>query len=316
MKPIHLRTTLSLPCVLGLLAACGGGGGDSTGGDLVSADLRPQVAAEGYWSGRTVTQGWIDLIILEDGSTWGVLADPVQITGALQGRSSLDQGRFTAALTEFNFADATAPLITYGGTGTPQSRIDATGPGGRGWTVSYDPAYGGTASMRAIAGQYALDQRTVLSIGLDGAFNWVASADCTLAGSVVPRASGRNVFNLTATYAGLGCPHPDGSRVSGVAYLDMRTASPRLVSLALLDDGGVGFISRAVKLQDAQGEAPAPAPSPAPAPAPSPAPAPAPAPAPSPIPLPPIDLDDDDGGGGGGGGGRGRNRDRDRDDDD
>lgn len=268
-------------------------------------DLSARSAAAGFWSGRTATDGWADLIILENGSTWGVLADAVQITGALQGDSAISHGRFSATLSEYNFADATAPLVAYRGAATPRSHIDTEADGARRLILNYDPAYEQTASTQTLAGRYALDGSTELAINSRGEFNWIASSDCVLTGHAAPRPSGRNVFNLSLTYMGQSCPHPNAARVSGVAYLDVKASPPRLVSLALLDDGTVGFVSRAVKLQD--GAAPAPAPAPGPTPTPTPAEPPG---APAPLPLPPID------GGGGGGGGGDRDDDDDDDDDD
>lgn len=273
--------------VTSLVAGCGGGGGGgkvAVEEPVVAVDLGDRRAAEGFWFGRTASGGWADLIILEDGSTWGVQADETRITGGMQGTSQAVQGRFSATLVEYNFHDLSAPQVTYAGTVTPRLRIDAQATEGRSLALEYDPAYEQPASTEALAGRYALDGNTVLTLGADGAFHWSADADCTLAGRATPRASGRNVFDLALTYVGQACFHGDGTRIHGVAYLDAGFSPPRLVSLALREDGGVGFISRAEKIVESTPPQPQPQPEPEPLPGPSPQPEPVPEPEPEPEP--------------------------------
>jgi hypothetical protein len=269
---------LSPVVVMFLLAGCGGGGG----GDEPPAGVAGNSAAEGYWIGRTSAETRADVLILEDGSTWGVYTDAVEIRGAVQGISRADQGRFTATLTEYLFLDNLAPEFAFSGTVTQRSRIEAASNNGRGLVLAYNASYEQAASPQALAGRYQLSGDAVVSIDTMGAFNWTVSSDCVLTGSAHPRASGKNVFNLTLTYVGAGCDHGNGTRISGVAHLDATTTPVRLVALALRDDRAVGFVSRAAKLADLVAPAPEPAPAPAPAPAPTPAPAPAPAPSPAP----------------------------------
>lgn len=277
------RSSFIALAITGLLASCGGGGSGSQTSPEASA-FTFRSAAQGFWSGRTETNGWADFIILEDGTTWGVFADAVAITGGAHGASWIESGRFTSEITEFRFQEGEAAQVLYSGAATPLSSIDAQGPGGRRLMLEYDPGYDSSPSLQALAGRYALDESTVLAINSDGAFNWIASASCVLTGEARPRASGRNVFDLALTYVGDQCPHVNGTRVNGVAYLDTRASPLRLVALALREDNAVGFISRASKFVD-----PDPPPQSAPAPVASPPTAPAadPVPPPAPVPQPP-----------------------------
>ena len=88
------------------------------------------------------------------------------------------------------------------------------------------------------------------------------------------------MFDLALTYVGQECFHGDGTRIRGVAFLDAETSPPRLVSLALREDGGVGFISRANKIVETAPPQPQPQPEPEPQPEPQPEPEPTPVPTP------------------------------------
>ncbi len=247
--------------VMVLLAGCGGGGG---GGEPAAGVAVAGNTAEGYWSGRTSAGTFADVLILEDGSTWGVYTDAVQLRGAVQGTSRGDESRFSATLTEYSFSDNLAPAFVFSGTVRPRSRIEATTSSGRGLFLDYRTGYDQPASPEVLAGRYQFDGDTVVSIDTAGTLNWTASADCTLTGSASPRPSGKNVFNLALTYVGPGCSHGNGTRITGVAHLDVSTTPARLVALGLRDDRVVGLVSRAAKLEQS---APAPVPAPAPAPA-------------------------------------------------
>ncbi len=214
---------LSPVVVVFMVAGCGGGGG---GGEPPTAVTDAGNAPEGYWIGRTSAENRADVLILEDGSTWGVYTDAVELRGAVQGTSRAVQGQFSATLTEYSFLDNLTPELVFSGTVTPRSRIDATTNSGRGLLLSYSATYEQAASPQALAGRYQLSGDAFVSIDTAGTFNWTVSADCILTGSARPRQSGKNVFNLTLTYVGAGCSQGDGTRVTGVAHLDEFSCRP------------------------------------------------------------------------------------------
>ena len=97
---------------MALLAGCGGGGGS----DPAPAPAVPAASntAEGFWSGRTSSGLFADVLILEDGSTWGVYPTSKAAwrhTGHQQGRP----GRFNATLTEYSFSDTLTPEFAFSG---------------------------------------------------------------------------------------------------------------------------------------------------------------------------------------------------------
>jgi len=293
-----LRKQSRMPCrdfrrsspvvVMVLLAGCGGGGGASGGAE----DPAPVLAVtsnpvEGYWSGQTADAFGADILILEDGSTWGVYTDTVKVVGAVRGASSGEQGRFSASLVEYSFINNLAPEFGFNGTVRPRTSIEATSTNGRGLALTYRSSYDQATSQQVIAGRYQFDGNTIFSIDTAGTVTWTVSTDCVLSGSARPRPTGKNIFNLALTYVGAGCSHGDGTNVTGVAHVDVGSTPARLIALGLRDDRVVGLVSRAARLEGSPPEPPpGPAPAPTPAPAPSPTPAPAPAPAPSPAPAP------------------------------
>ena len=158
-----------------------------------------------------------------------------------------EESRFSATLTEYSFSNNLAPEFVFSGTVRPRSRIEATTSSGRGLFLDYRTGYDQAASPQVLAGRYQFDGDTVVSIDTAGTLTWTASADCTLTGSASPRPSGKNVFNLALTYVGPGCSHGNGTRITGVAHLDVTTTPARLVALGLRDDRVVGLVSPCCK---------------------------------------------------------------------
>jgi len=142
-----------------LLAGCGGGG---SGVEQPTGAAPAVNAAEGYWIGRTSAENRADILILEDGSTWGVYTDAVDLRGAVQGTSSTEQNRFSATVTEYSFLDNLAPQVTYAGTVAQRSTIEATTSSGRGLLLSYSVSYDQGASPQALAGRDQLSGDAVM----------------------------------------------------------------------------------------------------------------------------------------------------------
>ena len=151
---------------MALLAGCGGGGGS----EPAPAPAVPAAsnAAEGFWSGRTSSGLFADVLILEDGSTWGVYADDARLRGAIRGTSRADQGRFNATLTEYSFSDTLTPEFEFSGQVSPRSRIEATAPNGRGLFLDYRASYDQAVAPQGLAGRYQFDAGTVFSVDTAG----------------------------------------------------------------------------------------------------------------------------------------------------
>jgi hypothetical protein len=230
--------------LVSVLAACGGGGGG--GGAVVP---------EGYWHGASTTIispgtfPWdVSMLVLENGETWtvydGIFPPPTSQPGLLGGLygtttsaggnalsgSGLDIGLHSQVM-------STAPT-TYSGTFTGNSAIAVTTSGGVTFNASYQSGYDQPASLAALAGTfnglgasgYNPASPVALTIEASGAFTVPYAIECGGSGTLTPRASGKNVFDVSMTLGTL-CNMGGLRSFSGVAYYD--TVTTRLVMLAL-----------------------------------------------------------------------------------
>lgn len=224
--------------VVAALSACGGGGGDS---GTTATPVTPVVVntAEGLWTGPASTGYTVNMAVLENGESWGVYTSGSTIYGALNGTANGTGTTFSGTGKDFNFLTGSVTAGALTGTVVQKSSISASTNTGGTVSLTYDTAYDQPASLATLAGSYTYTGRTgayilasnTLVISGTGTFT-LSAAGCTTTGSLAPRASGKNIFNFTASFVG-ACALPTGTSVTGIAYLDTTTAPYRISALGL-----------------------------------------------------------------------------------
>jgi hypothetical protein len=237
------------------LAGCGGGDGESNPNQLCAqgleikfggctnttttppTDTSPTITtAEGFFTG-TITGSPIANqftgLILETGDIWMVFAtgsssSVFSAVGFAQGAGSSSSGTYTSSnLKEFvNGATASAQLTaTY----MPNVSIQGTiNEGAQSFTfggTSSTTFYNEAATLPAIAGGWSVHllsgTTSAITVAADGTFTpntSVSQNACTYSGKFTPRASGKNVFDLTVTWGAAPCAQP-GGQASGIAVV-------------------------------------------------------------------------------------------------
>ena len=220
------------------LAACGGGG---SGGGATNAD------AQGYWTGQTSTGYTASTAVLETGETWGVYSSGATIYGALYGTTSVSGNNVTITGTNFNFLTNSSSSGTLTGTLAAKSTMSLSGTGVT-VPLTYSSAYEIAATSAAITGTWSFTGRsgsyTLLpgTITVDSAGRFTLNqTNCITTGSIVPRSSGKNIYNVTLAGVGVGCALGQSS-MSGIAYLDTTVTPNKFLSLALTPSKNDGVI--------------------------------------------------------------------------
>lgn len=212
-----------------LLIACGGG---------ESSPVPPvaTVSAEGIYVG-TITSGSTSrnyqTLVLENGDIWALYGTSASngtftVAGFIQGASSVTTNQLSApsvkdfgvdpAQTNRLVATVDATAKTLNGTLTTASNASVTFTGGPNPSSTYN--YATAASVASIAGNWSLGALTgeqiALAVASNGSFTARTNTGCSFSGSITPRPSGKNVFNMALTFGPTPCSLA-GQAATGIA---------------------------------------------------------------------------------------------------
>ena len=205
---------------------------------------------QGLWTGTSSTGYTVNTIILENGEAWGVYTSGSTIYGALNGTATTDNSSgITVSGFDFNFLTNSAVQGSFVGTFVSKSSMAVTGTTSKSKvSLTYNPVYDSKASAADVLGTWSFVGRSgsyslipdTIKIDAAGKFS-LTQSNCTTSGSIVPRASGKNVFNVSLTSSGSGCAAGQSS-LTGVAFLDKSATPYKFVSLALNSNKSDGLI--------------------------------------------------------------------------
>jgi hypothetical protein len=223
------------------MAGCGGSDGATGDGGLTSppvpsdadSDPPPELQAEGAYRGTLTPEGYeLTMIALENDVAWGLYRLNGLLVGFFEGAGVSSKGSFTIPdLREHDFVDGTVragSLSTtfFGGVSIEgdfvpdvgaQSSFTATTAALTGYV------YDQPATLAAIAGRWqgfyenGSDSGPV-DVAPSGTISALTVRGCSYSGSVVPRASGANVYDLTILFGPAPCALP-GQQMSGIAII-------------------------------------------------------------------------------------------------
>lgn len=237
MKTVMQFAVLALAVSLG---ACGGGG---DGGTSASSGT-----AEGFWQGPTSTGFNASVVVLENGETWGFYTSGNLLVGALYGQTQSAGSTVSGSGSDFNIPSRTVTASSYSGTVSPKSSISIRTAAGTTFNGAYSSAYDQPALLSNVAGTFAgfgvtgrtSGQSISATISSSGAITVPTTNGCGAAGTATPRSSGKNIFNVTVTFAGSSCALGNGTVTTGVAYYDV--GSRQVLVLAMNPAKTDGFI--------------------------------------------------------------------------
>lgn len=210
-----------------VLSACGGGGG--SGADTPAAIA----AAEGVYGGTLTgsTSTAFQILVLENGDFWSMYgtqgASTFGVAGFVQGTGTSSGGSFTSTNSkDFGFVPALAASTsaTYDPTARTISGaltattgvVKFTGGPIAGSLYNYSTA----AALSSVSGSWTTTsltgERVALTISSSGSFTATSALGCNFSGTAVPRASGKNVFNVSLTFGASPCALA-GQPATGIA---------------------------------------------------------------------------------------------------
>lgn len=210
---------------LALLSGCGGGGDNSSASNAIP---------RGLYLGSSSYSPYplADVLILEDGSYYALYGFQFNaafvVAGFFEGSGFGSNGVLSSANPVEHVSLYTFSNGSVGGSYVPGTSVDINvqGFGGAGTFSTVKPAnttydYASAANINDVAGSWSLS--TVdgaganMIISTNGTFTATATSNsCSYSGTISPRVSGKNVFDITLTYGAAPCAVPNLS-ISGVA---------------------------------------------------------------------------------------------------
>lgn len=233
------RRLLAVLAAASVAAACGGGG-DATDSGTESAAS----SAEGFYLGTMAggTPNYFEKLVLENNEVWlmyGSRASPgaaISNGGLMGGTATYSSGTLTAAtIKDFSVVPAGAGSLSASYKTNSKSHATsvsgAVSVAGKNLTLTGDDRvsnylYSLPASLSALSGIWTLPTASgapgTVSVNSTGGFSLNVNG-CTASGTMVTRASGKNVYNVALTFGAAPCNFP-GAAFSGVAFVFSSTA--------------------------------------------------------------------------------------------
>jgi hypothetical protein len=246
------RAILKLTAILvGLsifgLVGCGGGGG----GEPPAADQ--PFPAEGFWVGTINNDSDVLGVVLENGQYW-FFYDSEEGYYVLQGNATASNGSFSstdARQFEFVDGDLSGVPIAFNVSASYRERSSLQGTATRAtdhvssnFALTYEALYDTAATASAVSGRWLLDDdvnefEVVVDDG--GTFSGTPSTDCQVRGSIVPRRSGKAVYDFEVTFTGERCRLGEQT-MRGIAIMGENDyQEPALFAVALNSQRNAGF---------------------------------------------------------------------------
>ncbi|MFM0053275.1 hypothetical protein [Caballeronia grimmiae] len=258
-----LRSTVVRACLLALtasLTACGGGGGGNSASSTSTATTTPPVTAEGLYSGTTSTGYQLAGLVLETGEYYVLYSKNNTIYGVVQGNGTSNNGSFSSSNAfDFFLPNSSRTPATVSATYTAKQSLQGTlTEAGQGvtFTSTYQSSYDTPASLSAIAGTYSGASATgsgtapiSLTVSANGSLSGtstVGTTTCGYSGTLTPRSTGKNVFNVSVTFNGSNCALGTAT-VAGYAVPVTNGTTTTLYAVGLLPDRSNGFLAIGTK---------------------------------------------------------------------
>ncbi|WP_028604234.1 hypothetical protein [Ottowia thiooxydans] len=227
-----------------LMTACGGGGDDSPTPTPTPITASP----EGRWAAKIGNDLFSVMTVLENGEIWGIYASGSTL-GNLYGEVSANGPALNGKLTDINLTSRVIRATDFTGSVTPKTSMDLTLTGASPMSLTYVETYDQPANALALTGLYEGNQythiykslplandstnssttqgsnsTTVISVNKakfqvsdKGEVTMTSDTDCSGSGTILPRATGKNVFDVTLTLQGSACALENGTSLRGIA---------------------------------------------------------------------------------------------------
>lgn len=254
MSKLHMAAIAASVLVL---MGCGGGGG----GSASTPTPTPIAKAEGVYNGTLINgaeSGAFQAIILEDDTMWALYGAPnsnggLTVSGLINGQGTSSNGTYNltakdyfylGSVTNITAATTYVPGVSITGTTNLGTRLSGTTAAVTGYN------YNAAALVSGLAGTWSgsllQGSSTTIAITGSGTYSGIANG-CSFNGTITPRPSGKNIFNVTYTNGAANCsvPNLSGQGIGVVSTLN--TGKQQLIVAVTNADKSIGTVAFVTK---------------------------------------------------------------------
>lgn len=234
--------------VAATLTACGGGGGSNS---QPVANQDPQGFWTGSSSGSPAGTFSLGAVILENGEFYSMFSQNGVAYGVDYGTGTVSGTTISGNMQEFYIPTNSVVSGSISATFSPKNTLQGSTRYNNGvttnFTTTYNTSYDTPASLSAITGLYTGNYYTGAPVNLSISSNGVVSGSstsslgtCIINGTVAPRASGKNVYNLNMNFTGNACAPGQGT-ASGIGVLNVINGQTYVYTVGLNQTKTNGF---------------------------------------------------------------------------
>lgn len=212
----HLWLTALVLAAASFLTACGGGSDSPT-----PVAPAPLAAAEGYYQGTVSSGQQFQLLTLENDQFYSLIGSTdsqgvFRVTSLVEGKGVSNNGSFSASNVKEYLNNGQVVTETLSATYSP--KVSITGSvsyaGGSASFSGTAPAtanytYETPASLASVSGNWSgtslAGEALNFSVATSGALSGTAASGCSFTGTATPRASGKNVLDVSVTFGPAPC---------------------------------------------------------------------------------------------------------------
>ena len=241
----HLRLTALVLASAFFLTACGCG---SDGPAATTLTPVPFAAAEGYYQGTVSTGRQFQLLMLENDQFYSLIGNTdtqgvFRVVSLIEGKGVSNNGSFTASNIKEYSNNGQVVAGTLSASYVPKVSItgNASAAGGSASFSGTAPAtanyaYDSPATIGSVSGNWSgnsLDGAALnFSVSTAGAISGTAASGCSFAGTATPRASGKNVLDVSVTFGLAPCDLP-GATIKGIGVTSLLSSGKRQFLIAV-----------------------------------------------------------------------------------
>jgi hypothetical protein len=247
-----------------ILSACGGGGSSTTSPSTTPAASATK--AEGLYSGTTTGGYTFNALILENDEVWALYGVPnngaLSVYGLNWAQGASSNGTYSASNAKDYYYTGAVTTGSVNASYVAGSSFNGTAVA-NGSSVGFTSAapvsstyvYNSTATLSTITGSWTgstlFGEAGTITIASNGAltasFTGSYSGTCTATGSAQPRASGKNVYDISIVFGAAPCSLP-GTTATGITISYLLTNGKRQLITAVTTpskaNGAVFFAAR------------------------------------------------------------------------